>query len=441
MSPGRPTPIDATDNGPARDPGPRNLPIMRDTSVVQINLTAVEHNAMLLRRLIGPQSGLCPVLKADAYGLGAVRIARRLSGQAAMFAVYTPEQATELVRAAIISPILVLMPVWDIDRTDELYRAFVSGRLHLTVHGVDHLERIIEIAEKFGAVAPVHLEIDTGMSRGGAAADEAGALLKRIAGQRRLRLAGVFTHFSSAETDLASTDAQLARFDALLREFNEFIPDDCLVHCANTYATLRSPRFHRRMVRIGLAWAGFGLESIEGGEIVTEGEELRPAVTWSSRIVHVKSIVKGTTVGYNATWTAPRDSRIALIPVGYADGYPMFCGERNDDGATTVGAQVGVILETSRGVRRAFAPVVGAVNMDQITIDVTELPAGAVGVGTEVELISPDALAPNHAPKLAAMAETIPHEMLTRLNPRVRRVYLVKPTEIESVLNPAALAV
>lgn len=418
-----------------------NVTAMRDTSVVQINLSAVEHNAMLLRRLIGSGTGLCPVLKADAYGLGAVRIARRLSGQATMFAVYTPEQATELVRAAVVTPILVLMPVWEIDRTDELYRAFVSGRLHLVVHGTDHLERLIQIAEKFGATAPVHLEIDTGMSRGGAAAAEVGALLRTIAAHRRLRLAGVFTHFASAETDLEATDAQLAQFDAILREHHELIPGDCLVHCANTYATLRGSRFHRRMVRLGLAWAGFGLESIEGGEILTEGEELRPAVTWSSRIVHVKSIAKGTAVGYNGTWIAPRDSRIALIPVGYADGYPMFCGERNDDGATTVGAQVGVILETSRGVRRAFAPVVGAVNMDQITIDVTDLPASAVGIGTEVELISPDALAPNHAPKLAAMAETIPHEMLTRLNPRVRRMYLVKPTEIESVLNPAALAV
>lgn len=413
---------------------------MRDTSVLQINLSAVEHNAAILRRLVGGGSSLCPVLKADAYGLGAVRIARRLSGLAEMFAVYTPEQATELVRAAISNPILVLMPVWEIDRTDELYRALVSGRLHLAIHGPEHLRAVVEIAERFGAVVPVHLEIDTGMSRGGAMPGEAGALLRAISANRRLRLAGVFTHFTSAEKDLAATDAQLAAFDEVLEAHQSLIPADCLVHCASTFATLRHPRFHRRMVRVGLAWAGCGLESIESGEILAAGQQLRPAVTWSSRIVHMKEIPAGAPVGYGGAWRAERTSRIALVPVGYADGYPIAGGGSNQ-GAVRDTAAVGVILETSRGVRRAFAPIVGAVNMDQVTIDVTDLPVNAVSVGTEVEIISPDASAPNHVPRLAAMAGTIPHEMLTRLNPRLRRVYLVKPAEIESVLNPAALAV
>jgi alanine racemase len=445
---------------------------MQDTSVIQVDLSAVDHNMAVIRRLVGPDVKLCPIVKADAYGLGAPRLAKRLaSAGAAMLAVYTPEQAEELIRATVDVPILILMPIWEIERTDWLYRPMVSGRLHLTVHGGDHLAGLMRIAERFGAVVPLHVEIDTGMSRGGAAIGEAADILHRIASCRWVRLAGLFTHFAESEGTSGSADEQREAFQRLIRDHAALIPPDCIIHAANTFATLRDTRFHFGMVRIGLAWTGFGADSLDGVERLDAARDLKPILSWVSRIVHLKTIPPGSPVGYGGTWRAPPGprgpSRIALIPAGYADGYPIAC---SNNGAGTSGAacgreylepspmsgggrgqgegflnhasngehrhapaMVGVRLESPTGWKTtAYAPVVGAVNMDQITIDVTDLPlagpgeSGGVRIGTMVELISADAGAPNHVAALARRAGLIPHALICGLNPRLRRIHFIR---------------
>jgi alanine racemase len=413
---------------------------MYDTSVLEIDLSAVAHNMRLLRRIVGPRCGICPVVKADAYGLGAVRIARRLlQAGADMLAVYTARQAAELVRAAVGGDLLVLMPLRTVGRADGLYRALVCGRLHLAVHDADHLEDLIRLSERYAVHIPVHLEIDTGMSRGGCGLGEASAVLERIAGHPRLRLAGLYTHFASAEMDERQTALQEERFEEVLREHEGLIPPGCVIHAANTCATLRDPRHHRTMVRIGAAWAGYGVELIQGGRFIPEATSLQPAVTWSSRVTQIKAIEAGTTVGYGARWTAPRPSLIGLVPVGYADGYPYALSGNG----RAVGGSVAVLLDRPGRCIRAYAPVVGAVNMDQITIDLTDLAegiddTGQPGVGTPVELISPDREAPNHLVTLAEAAGTIPYELLCRLNPKIRRVYHESPAAVDVFASPAA---
>lgn len=395
---------------------------MHDTNIIEVNLSAVSHNIRLLRQIVGPECVLCPIVKADAYGLGATRVAKTMLGAGAhMLAVYTPNQATELVNAAISAPILVLMPVRNVDRTDELYRGLICGKLHLTVHDTDHLQSLIAISERFGAGIPVHLEVDTGMARGGCSLEEAPALLERIARHPRLELAGLFTHFAHAEEDVELTERQLATFDSLVADNAEFIPKTCAIHAANTFATLRAQRYHKSMVRIGLAWAGYGMESLNGGEIIADGQHLQPAVTWRSHIVQLRRIPAGATVGYSSRWRADRPTTLAAIPVGYADGYPALAGHTS---ANKSGASVGVRC----GESLHFVPVVGAVNMDQIMIDVTDLcdDTSAIQIGTEVELISADASAPNHLPRIAELAGTFSHEMMCRLNPRVKRHYVLK---------------
>ncbi len=418
---------------------------MRATSVIQIDLSAIDHNMRVIRRMVGPDVSICCIVKADAYGLGAARLIRRLEtggvgdaggggnggGGAALLAVYSTEQAADLVRGAVTVPVLVLMPVWEMDRTDELYRAMVSGRLHVTVHGERHLEAVARIAERFGATVPVHLEIDTGLTRGGMGLDEAARVLRRVAGSRWLHLAGLFTHFASPTTDQPSTDRQMRQFSDFLSANEPCIPADCIIHAASTGAVIRHPRYHAGMVRIGLAWMGYAVETIESGEVLPEASELQPVVTWASRIVHLREVPVGASVGYGGRWRASRASRLALVPVGYADGYPTACGGR--DGETP--GMVAVLVATGPTLRRCWAPVVGAVSMDQITIDVTDLPE--VGVGTTVELISPDPDAPNHLPTIARRAGLIAHDMLCRLNPRIRRVHVVRPPLIEP--KPAAL--
>jgi alanine racemase len=416
-------------------------PLMPDTSQLHINLSALDRNMGVLRRIVGPECALCPIVKADAYGMGAARIAPRLAAAGAeLLAVYTPEQAAGLVRAAVSVPVLILMPVSDIARTDELYRWLVSERLHLTVHDEAHLEQLLRLAERFACTIPVHLEIDTGMSRGGADPAAAMAMIRRIAATRWMRLAGVMTHFSNARADAERTAAQLAVFDRVIEESKGAVPADCMIHVASTYSLLRHRRYHRSMVRFGLAWAGYGLEEIEGGEIIVEGERLQPAVSWTSRMVQTKTLAPGQCVGYGSLWSATRRSVLGLVPVGYADGYPV----RMNGGQEGVhGGQVGVMLD---GGAVGYAPVVGAVNMDQITIDLTDIvavpggPGASVGVGTTVELISTDRDAPNALCRVAKAAGTIPHEMLCRINPRIRRVYEVESSLVETSSRTAIAA-
>jgi alanine racemase len=233
----------------------------------------------------------------------------------------------------------------------------------------------------------------------------------------------------------------MARFDGFIKNHEAIIPQDCRIHIASTFATLRHARFHKTMVRVGLAWAGYGLEWMQGGEIISAAQNLRPIVKWKSRIVQIKRTAENTPIGYGSRWTSRRPSVIGLIPVGYADGYPMGLGSTDRDAKS---ACVGIVPE-GRTKPIGFAPVVGAVNMDQITVDLTDVATGSneLSVGTAVELISPDLAAPNHLPKLAKLARTIPHELLCRLNPRLKRVFTsttTTPESRESTVRPLAIS-
>ena len=204
------------------------------------------------------------------------------------------------------------------------------------------------------------------------------------------------------------------------------------MHVASTYALFRHRRYHRSMVRFGLAWAGFGLEELDGGEMELGDDLLRPCVRWRSRVVQVKRIPVGTAVGYGSRWVAKRPSTIGLIPVGYADGFPVCRPDLSGGEGTVQPQRIAVLREVVRGARteivREFAPVIGAVNMDQITVDLTDLDLlnqEAGGVGLTVELVSPDPSAPNHLPRLAARSGMIPHEMLCRVHSRIPRIYTV----------------
>lgn len=398
---------------------------MNETSTIEVNLASITHNMGVLRRIVGESCRLCPIVKADAYGLGAGRIARTLAAAGGdMLAVYTPAQATALIQSAIGLPILILMPVRAIERTDELYRWLICGRLHLVVHDRDHLAELIHMAERFGATLPLHLEVDTGMARGGCALDAVSEVLRVVAAHPRLKLAGLFSHFADAESNLTLTEQQFARFEQCVEEHTELI-GDAVIHLASTHATLRAHRYHQAMVRVGLAWAGYGLDDLEAGEVISDGQELEPCLTWRSTIVQIRTIAAGMTVGYGARWCARRDSRLGLVPVGYADGFPVGAGARDD---RREGASVAILIPRNDGIARRFAPVVGAVNMDQISIDLTDIAQefgeAAVDVGTAVEVISPDTAAPNHLPRLAQLGGTFAHEMICRLNPRLKRNYV-----------------
>lgn len=383
---------------------------MTPTSRLEIDLSALEANLAAWRKTLGDRCEICAVVKADGYGLGAVALARRLTASGVRrLAVYNIEQAAQLVNAAITADLLVLMPVTGMERTDALYRIAVSGRLHLTIHSAAQLEQVETIGLKFGACIPVHLELDTGLSRGGMLPEEADAVLASLAGRRYVKLAGIFTHTASPDDDIGYTDRQLLRFDDYLKRNAARIGPEVAIHFSGTYAALRDRRYHKTMVRLGLGLLGYGVEDLQGPPLLPERPKLRPMVRWVSQVVHVHHVPAGSPVGYNGMFTTDQPARLGIVPAGYADGYPVALSNQS-----MVRVQVG-----EKSPRPA--PVRGRINMDQIIVDLTGLPEAQVGA--EVELIAADSAAPNALPTLAKQADSTCYEMLVRLSPRIQRRY------------------
>ncbi len=415
---------------------------MRSTSVIEVNDTAIEQNIAVVRQLVGPNCRLCPIVKADAYGLGAVRIARYLAArQADFFAVYAPDEAVELLQNGIAADILILMPVTEVGRRDVLYRGLVSGRIHLTVHDELHLQLLSDLADRNGLDLSLHVKVDSGMRRGGATPDVAVEMIRRIHASRRLRLAGVMTHFSDPSGCAEKTDSQLAVLDALVEQTSDFMDCSCMVHAANSFATFSSERYHKTMVRIGLAWAGYVGSREQPDQQHPLAKNLIPAVTWASKVVQIKRLAKGDTVGYGSTWTADRDGWMGVVPVGYADGYPASLAHRDENrGNGKKYGEVGLVSGDRATSRRKYAPVIGVVSMDQMCIDLTDLLQGRKAQGRSyealrnatVELISTDSKQPNHVPTLASRAGITPHELLSRLHQRIPRVHFSAAAQIQT---------
>lgn len=407
---------------PPSVPQPPGESTLEPTSRVEIDLSGVERNLRSVRTALRSSEAevpgrVCAILKADAYGLGAARVAKRLDAAGVdMVAVYTPSQALDIIDTNISAPILLLMPVRSFSRDSRLYRAASRGQLHLTVHDASNLEGVIEIADGLGITLPVHLELDTGMCRGGVPIDGALAesMMCRIGEHPRLRLAGLSTHFASADADAGRTAEQHERFVEWLSARRHMVPDGCVTHEANTFGVYRSGAFHAGMVRVGLGLFGYASEEFGDAAsfaLLEEASSLEHVVRWTSRVVQTKLVASGSRVGYGGTWRAARETRLALVPVGYADGYPLSLSNRGEVG-----------LATPEGV--VHAPIVGRVSMDQMSVDVTDVPEASSGVGAEVEIVSRRRGAPNSLPELARRAGTITHELLCRVGPRVRRVYV-----------------
>lgn len=392
---------------------------MRNSSSIIIDLAAVDRNVLSIKQWLAPECDLCAVVKADGYGLGCARIARQLaSSGVGMFAVYNLAQAEAICAANITTPILVLMPVREIDTGGAIHRLLIAGRLHLVVHSLSHAQELAALSEGLGGgPIPVHLEVDTGMGRGGAVASEAARVLAFIADERRLRLAGVFTHFSDSRADDLRTHGQMSAFEEFLDRNAHQTNADAVIHAANSHAMLRSSRFHRSMVRSGLAWTGL----VDAGDDAAGIHLLDPIFTWESSIVHVKDVSPGSPVGYGSLWEAQRPTRLALIPVGYFDGYPT-------GGVNARERCVRILAQTPGGVRSWDAPVVGAVNMDQIVVDITRV-EGSLGygdghIGMTAQLYGADRSRPNYLPRIAETVGAHPYELLCRLSSRIPRTYI-----------------
>jgi alanine racemase len=361
-------------------------------TVAEIDLGAVQRNLARLRQLVGPGVRLFGVVKADAYGHGAVPVARALEPLCNALAVSLVEEGLELRAAGIRAPILVLGAYYNRHQDEVL-----AERLTPVVYDRGELERFAVAAARRGRPAEVHVKIDTGMSRLGIAPPDLEPMLARLADLPSLRLAGICTHFASADlADSSTTEVALAQFGKGLARAAQLGFRGLINHAANSAAAVRFPSARLDAVRPGLALYG----AMPSEFVALPG--LEGALALRTRVMAVRDVAVGATVSYGGIWRAARPSRVATLPVGYADGYP-----RHVRGA-----------EVLLGGRRV--PIVGAVCMDMLMIDVTDLPASALE--GPVTLIGRDGAEEITVDDLARWAGTVSYEILCGISKRVPRV-------------------
>lgn len=362
---------------------------------LEIDSSAITENVRRIQGYVGAETAVLAVVKANGYGHGLVPAAHAsLAGGAYGLGVAILDEALELRKSGIEAPILILgapLP----DCAEEIVAVGVSQ----IVSCRETVEAFSRAAVKQGREIGLHLKVDTGMSRVGAAPSEAVELARLIEELPGLRLEGLCTHFATSDVDPDWMAEQNRLFQQTLAALKKVGISPPMVHAACSAAIQRDPKTQSyRMVRPGLLL--YGCPPLHAA-----GPDFLPALSWKSRLVQVRSFERGARVGYGLTARLDRDSRLAIVPLGYADGWPRALSNR------------GRVL-----ICGAWAPVMGRVSMDQFTVDITDIPAAALG--DEVVLIGTQGSRRQTADEVAEAAGTNTHDLLAGLSPRLARKYI-----------------
>jgi alanine racemase len=357
----------------------------------EIDLRALDRNIEALASRLPAGTRLIALLKADAYGHGAVELARRCRPErVAMIGVALLEEALELRRAGIELPLLVLGALSEVQ-----VRIALEHDVTLGVPGPESLEAVATVARERDV--SIHLKLDSGMGRMGSVESELPRVAEILRSAPRLRVDAIYTHFANAGDPADPlTDRQLANFDRMVETLRGYGIDAPRHHVSNSAGTMRGI-MHGDYVRTGIALYG-------AAPLDTEPTRLEPVMRWRTAIARLKELPPGHAIGYGATFHTTRASRIATLPVGYADGYRRGLSNR------------GEVL-----VRGRRAPVVGRVSMDLVTIDVTDIEEARVG--DEVVLLGRQGDEEITVEELAAKLDTISYEVFCGVSARVPRVY------------------
>lgn len=365
----------------------------------EINLDNLAFNLRSARGFIGNEVECMAVVKADAYGHGAVECARRLEVEGTeWFAVATVEEGIELRSAGIQKPILVLGGFGDAQTG-----LLIDHCLTPTIFTVNQAESLNAAAVKRNSRLNIHVKLDSGMGRVGFRTDEAAEVAATLRRFLNLNIEGLMTHFAVADDldQIAFTNLQIERFDAAVQIFrsNGFAPK--YIDMANSPAAVAHPRTRSNLVRLGGILYGLGGDVLPAG---IDKPQLRPVMAVRSRVVQIKNILRGETLGYSRTFTAGRDSLIGTIPIGYHDGLRRSL------------SNTGSVL-----VNGTVTPIVGRVSMDWTTIDLTAI--SRPKIGDLVTIIGSDHGVEIKSEDLARKLGTISYEITCGISGRVPRIY------------------
>ena len=366
-----------------------------------IDLDNVENNITQIERVITAPQGIYAVIKADGYGHGAVPIATVLEKHDAVkgYAVATAEEALQLLDAGIRKEILVIGYTFPY-----AYADMINKGIRMTIFREDTLEELENISRDLGKKAIVHIKVDTGMSRIGISPfDEGLELIKKAIASEYIEVEGIFTHFARAdETDKTSANEQFELF----KSFVEGVEADTgfkfkVKHCSNSAAIIDMSYAHMDAVRAGIIL--YGLRPSD--EVNMDSIDLKPVMSLVSHITYIKNVPQGTPVSYGGTFVTKRPTRIATIPVGYADGYPRALSNKSS-----------VII---RGMK---APVLGRVCMDQMMVDVTFIPDAKEG--DTVTLVGKEGDCVITMDDLSKLSDHLNYEFVCDIGKRVPRLFI-----------------
>ena len=370
----------------------------------EVSLTTLRQNFRTVLKHAGAGVTVCAVVKADAYGHGAVECSRALRDEGARWlGVTSLDEAIPLRDAGIESRILLMTGFWRGEESE-----IARLRLTPTVWEPWHIEALENAAASGTHRQEVHLKVDTGMGRLGVSLDELPAVLKALAAAPHLVLEGLSTHLASSEImDAPSVAEQVRRFEEAQRTVRAAGFDPALLHIANTGALISRRETWNNMVRPGVALYGYYLPFQRAGREVSGGTlrlPVKPVLTWKTRILSMRNFAANQPLGYGGTYVTKAPAHVAVLPVGYADGYNRQLSNR------------GRVI-----VRDHYAPIVGSISMDLTLVDVTGIPG--IAVGDEVILLGTrDGLSVD-ALEHARLANSSPYEILCNISKRVPRRY------------------
>jgi alanine racemase len=370
-----------------------------------VSLTTLRQNFRTVQKHVGAKVTVCAVVKADAYGHGAVECSRALEAEGARWlGVTSLDEAIPLREAGVRANILLMTGFWQGEESEIV-------RLHLTptVWEPWHIESLERAAAALGvAQHPVHLKVDTGMGRLGVSVDQLPGVLAGLKAAKHLVLEGLSTHLASSEImDAPSVAEQERSFDSARGMVREAGMEPAFVHMANTGAVISRRETWNSMVRPGVALFGYYLPFQRAGREVSGGTlrlPVKPVLTWKTRILSLRDFGANQPLGYGATYVTKAPAHVAVLPVGYADGYNRQLSNR------------GRVI-----VREHYAPIVGRISMDLTLADVTGIPG--VGVGDEVILLGTGEGLSVDALEHAELANSTPYEILCNISKRVPRKY------------------
>lgn len=374
------------------------------TTYAQIDLDALDHNVKALKAHIGPSVQLIGVVKANAYGHGAGQVGRAaLASGVDRLAVARLDEGIQLRRDGIDAPILVMG--YAIPAEIPL---FADHQLAATINTLETAQVLSARAGELGRTAIVHIKVDTGMGRYGLLPDEVAAFAGKIGRLPHIRIEGIYTHLSTSdERDKSYVDRQLGLFNDALNSLEQAGIDIPIKHASNSGAILDTPAARFDAVRSGITLYG-----MYPSDEVTRAVPLRPILSIHSHIGRIRTLPTGATVGYGRTWTASRPTTVALVPIGYGDGYRRSLTNK---GLMLIGGQ--------------RVPLIGRVSMDQIMADITDL--DGVRQDDPVVLLGEQGAEHLTAEDLAMLAGTINYEITTGLLPRLPRVYVRGDSVVE----------